>query len=343
MYVAHKGSFASFEEKVRVLLEQGLVSNSIKTAFTTSEGVKAILSNFIILTYRLFQLVSLPLFWTAKNIAGRMNINLANYGTTYSPRRFASRTTILERTIDDLLFQGATMKDLEDAPQKFVSLAAELRTGAAFYFTPGESGCWRFGKVNPNQIKIARAVTASAAYPLVLPALDEVFAFNQQDGSVRSERVTLTDGGVYDNLGLSPLWPDRDPKLSVDIPVPNIIIVCRAGYGLRFGQPTNSMITRIIASFNTIFDRSQNAALKRVYDLHSAGLLKAIVLPYLNQSDDRLTHAPTYLVKRDEVSGYPTNFGSMKKEWIEKLSKRGQQVTLAVLQQHNPELIQEPP
>ncbi|WP_377190742.1 patatin-like phospholipase family protein [Ruegeria meonggei] len=341
MYVAHEGSFESFEDKICLLLEQGLVSKSIKTAFTTSEGLKAVLCSLVLLAYRILQLISLPLYWVANVFARQLNIDLTTGIGTTSPRRFASRTTILERTLDKFLFEGKTLKDLENAPQKFVSVAAELRTGSAFYFTPGESGCWRFGKVNPGQIKIARAVTASAAYPIFLPALDEVFAFNRRDGSVRSERVTLTDGGVYDNLGLSPLWPDRDPKISVDIPVPNVIITCRAGYGLRFGRPANSMVTRMTASFYTIFDRSQNAALKRLYDLKSAGRLKAIVLPYIGQADDRLTHAPANFIKRDEVSGYPTNFGPMSKAWIDKLSKRGQQVTLAVLQQHNPELISE--
>lgn len=51
--------------------------------------------------------------------------------------------------------------------------AAELRTGSAFYFTTKESGSWRLGKLATTDIKLAHAVTASAAYPLFLPALDE--------------------------------------------------------------------------------------------------------------------------------------------------------------------------
>ena len=85
--------------------------------------------------------------------------------------------------------------------------------------------------------------------------------------SSQDDRVTLTDGGVYDNLGVAPLWPDRDPSISVAIPKPDIIVACRAGYGLRFGLPTVTLLGRMTASFYTTLDRAQNAALKRLYDL----------------------------------------------------------------------------
>lgn len=339
MYVTHQGSFANFEAKVRAQLGQGFTRQAIKTAFSTSEGLKAVFSKLILISYRLLHFCFWPIIWAIRSgaqLLGKNSIESAGY---IPPRRFASRTTILERTFDKNLFDQMTLKDIEDVEPKFVAVATELRTGTAFYFTPSESGCWRFGKVNPNQIKIAHAVAASAAYPLLLPALDEVFEFNRRDGSVMRDRVTLADGGVYDNLGLSPLWPDRDPDVSVDIPKPNIIIACRAGYGLRFGRPTNSLATRMIASFYTSLDRSQNASLKRLYDLKKAGELQAIVLPYIGQADDRLVDAPTDLIRREDVADYPTNFGPMTNDWIEKLSKRGEQVTLAVLRQHTPELM----
>jgi NTE family protein len=159
------------------------------------------------------------------------------------------------------------------------------------------------------------------------------------DGSAQRERVTLTDGGIYDNLGLAPLWPDRDSTISVAIPKPDIIIACRAGYGLRLGEPTVTLLGRMTASFYTTLDRTQNAALKRLYDLEGAGKLTAIVLPYLGQADSRLICAPSDLVKREEVDAYPTDFKAMSDVWIEKLSTRGEQVTLAVIKEHHPELL----
>ena len=99
--------------------------------------------------------------------------------------------------------------------------AAELRTGSAFYFTPNESGSWRLGRLAQPEVTLAHAVTASAANPMFLPALDESLPFDKRDGARRVERVILTDGGVYDNLGLAPLWPDRDPSVSFNVESPS--------------------------------------------------------------------------------------------------------------------------
>ena len=100
------------------------------------------------------------------------------------PRRFASRTTILRRTFDWLLFNGRTLGSLRQSGPQLVVIAAELRTESAFYFGRREAGSW---------------------------------AFRKRDGALVTDRVTLTDGGVYENLGLSPLWPDRSRDVSVAV------------------------------------------------------------------------------------------------------------------------------
>ncbi|MBU2941833.1 patatin-like phospholipase family protein [Shimia thalassica] len=339
IYVTHEGSFESFEKKVRETLRTGFVRPALWTALTSREGLRAAFCRMAIFGRRITSLLLAPLRWSVYGVTAMFGMPTTGRVSPVTPRRLASRTTILAETFDRLLFEGKTLKDIEKRKPKFVAVASELRTGTAFYFSPNESGSWRFGKVNPDSIKVARAVAASAAYPLLLPALDENYIFNKSDGSARNERITLTDGGVYDNRGLAPLWPDRDSAISVKIPKPDVIIACRAGYGLRLGEPTVTLLGRMTASFYTSLDRAQNAALKRLFDLRSAGELQAIVLPYLAQADARLACAPSDLVKREDVDAYPTNFSAMTEEWIERLSKRGEQVTLAVLKEHHPELL----
>lgn len=339
MYAAHDGDFESFERTVKQILRKGFFRPSLRTAVTSREGLRALTCGVTLLARRVWAIVSAPYRWTITFIMMLVGVEKSERNTHSVPRRYASRTTILEETMDRLLFNGLTMKDIAHRKIKFVAVATELRTGTAFYFSPNESGNWRFGKLNPDKIRLARAVAASAAYPLFLPALDVQYTFNKSDNSSREERVTLTDGGVYDNLGLAPLWPDRDPAISVDVPRPEIIIACRAGYGLRLDAPTVTFFGRLESCFYTTMDRAQNAAQKRLFDLLEAKKLQAIVLPYLGQADARLLVAPSDLIKREEVVDYPTDFNSMKEEWIDKLSKRGEQVTLAVIKEHNPELL----
>lgn len=339
-YMTHDGSFESFEQKMTEFLKSGLFVPTIKTAFTSLEGVKVVLCcviQFLAFVWRLLSAV--PIWGIAKLMHRLFGIDDVGYGHIPLPRRFASRTTLIAQTLDRVLFNGATLKDLDQKTPRFIAIAAELRTGSAFYFSPVESGCWRFGKLNPDQIRLSNAVAASAAYPLFLPAIDERFLFNRMDGSARWDRVTLTDGGVYDNLGLAPLWPDRDPHISVRVPKPDTIIACRAGYGLRLDRPSLFWLARMQATFFATFERAQNANMKRLFDLKKNGQLKRFVIPYLGQSDQRLATPPKDLIKREDVDGYPTNFFAMSEEWIGKLSKRGEHVTLAVLQEHHPELL----
>jgi NTE family protein len=243
--------------------------------------------------------------------------------------RFASRTTIFRRAIDHELFKGLRLADLKDRKPLLIIAAAELRTGSSFYFSARESSSWRLGKLARPNTMVAHAVTASAAYPMFLPALDEELPFDRRDGSRRVERVTLTDGGVYDNLGLAPLWPDRDPSVSLNTAPIDTIICCRAGYGLRYDPPSQFMIARLKSVIACIHDRAQNAAMKRLFELQESGKLRTVLLPYLGQDDARLKFRPDDLVTREEAYAYPTDFSAMSEEWIERLSRRGEQLTKA--------------
>lgn len=342
LYAAKDIPFEEFELKVRTLLERGLLRPAIRTALTTSEGFKAAFC---------WSLVG-PLSMVLSIVVGIINVLSLLAPPTerrkwrleyvHPPvRRFASRTTILMRAIDDELFKRQCLRELPTGKPRLIINAAELRTGSAFYFGSEESGSWRYGKIAQKEISLAHAVTASAAYPFFLPALDEELAFDKRDGTRGVDRVTLTDGGVYDNLGLAPLWPDRDSSISFNVEKLDIIICCRAGYGLRKDPPTQFLLARLKSSFASIHDRAQNASMKRLFDLKNSGKLKDFLLPYLGQNDDRLRFKPDDLVTREDIYGYPTDFSAMERQWIDKLSKRGEQLTRALIAEHTPHLFRE--
>jgi NTE family protein len=158
----------------------------------------------------------------------------------HSPlHRFPSSTTLLEAALDDVLFKGLQLKDLSGELRLVVS-TTELRTGSAFRFTATESGSWRWGKLHRNEASVAHAVAASAAYPLFLPAFDETLTF-EKNGMLSDNRVVLADGGIYDNLGLGCLWPDRSADISLNVVPVDTIICCSAGYGLPAPRFANSI------------------------------------------------------------------------------------------------------
>jgi NTE family protein len=334
---AHRGDFASFEAKIRALLAEGLVAPMRRQLFTWL-GLKVIAA--FLLVGSLGIAVAL-IRWLLKFVSFITPRALARQFERIDIRsplhRFASRTSLLEAALDSLLFKGAGLRDLPTAPHLVIN-ATELRTGSAFRFGTIESGSWRWGKVRRNDVKVAHAVAASAAYPLFLPAFDETLTFDK-GGELKANRVILTDGGVYDNLGLGCLWPDRSPDVSLNVVPVDVIICCSAGYGLRQDPPSQFIAARMMSVFSTIFDRAQNAAIHRLHEAQRTGKIKSFLFPYLGQLDRSLPNAPPDLVRREEAHAYPTNFNAMSEEWIERLSQRGEQLTLCLAQAYIPHLI----
>lgn len=337
---AHRGDFASFEAKIRVLLAQGLVVRMQRKLFSWL-GLKVVGAFVIIGTVG----IGVTLIrWLLKAVARVTPRSLATHFERFDIRspvhRFASRTTLLDAVLDDLLFNRASLSDLPAHPHLVIN-ATELRTGSAFRFGTIESGSWRWGKLHKNDVKLAHAVAASAAYPLFLPALDETLIF-EKGGELKPSRIILTDGGVYDNLGLGCLWPDRSPDVGLNVAPVGVIICCSAGYGLRQDPPSQFIIARMLSVFSTIFDRAQNASIHRLHEAQRDGQIKSFIFPYLGQLDRNLPNPPPDLVRREEAHAYPTDFNAMPDEWIERLTRRGEQLTLCLARAYIPHLIKEP-
>jgi NTE family protein len=337
---AHRGDFSSFEAKIREVLTEGLVK-PMRRAFFGVLGIEIITA--FILTGAVAVCVALAKF-LVKALSIIAPAWLSNHWERIEIRsplhRFASRTSLLEATLDDVLFKGIRLSDLPQQPHLVIN-ATELRTGSAFRFGTLESGCWRWGKLQHNTVSVAHAVAASAAYPLFLPAIDETLTFDK-GGELNNGRVVLTDGGVYDNLGLACLWPDRSEDVSLKIIPVDTIICCSAGYGLRQDPPSQFILARMLSVFSTMFDRAENASVHRLHDALRSRQIKGFILPYLGQLDRKLPSPPPNLVRREEAHTYPTDFSPMPAEWIERLSLRGEQLTMCLARAYIPELLHEP-
>jgi NTE family protein len=336
---AHRGDFPSFEAEISRLLARGLVAPMRRKLFSAlgikvaaafiAVGLVALAVASVKAAVRFVSLV------TPRSLAAKFE----RFDIRSPLHRFASRTTLLEAALDDLLFKGASLKDLPSQPHLVIN-ATELRTGSAFRFGTTESGSWRWGKLHRNDASVAHAVAASAAYPLFLPAFDETLTF-EKDGALKTSRVILTDGGIYDNLGLGCLWPDRSPDVSLNVIRIDTIICCSAGYGLRQDPPSQFIFARMLSVFSAIFDRAQNASIHRLHEAQQNGQIKNFLFPYLGQLDRQLPNPPADLVRREESHAYPTDFNPMSEEWIDRLSLRGEQLTLCLARAYVPHLINE--
>ncbi len=116
------------------------------------------------------------------------------------------------------LFDHATLQDLPASKPKFVINATNVQSKALWRFSRAYMWDWRVGKVENPTIELAVAVAASSAFPPVLSPMElrldpTQFVPNTGQGLERepfTSDVVLTDGGVYDNLGLETAWKSYD-------------------------------------------------------------------------------------------------------------------------------------
>jgi NTE family protein len=112
------------------------------------------------------------------------------------------------------LFGKKTLQDLPDDPPRFVLNATNIQSGALWRFMKPYMRDWKVGEVKNPTVSLAEAVAASSAFPPVLSPMElelDSSDFTERSGeSLQKEpyttEVLLTDGGVYDNLGLETAW-----------------------------------------------------------------------------------------------------------------------------------------
>lgn len=328
LYCQTPGDFDEFEAKTRRLLQRGFMRSTFWMAISSKEGLKSLMIGTAIAVDRLVAFFVRHCL----RLVGLRRLIRAPWLRESPIRRGSSRTTILRRVFS-ALFDHQTLPQLRQDRPKLIIVACELQTKSAFYFAADGVGSWQLGVTAPDDIEVANAVAASAAFPLLLPALDEVMAFTK-DGVTSRHRVILTDGGVYDNLALAPLWPGRDPAVSLHVDHYPRIIACRAGYALKRTSAPSFFFTRMSAVFEGVHARAQNLTMNRIFDLKRAGDVEAFLIPYLSQKDDLLTVPGSDLITAEQVADYPTDFSAMSQEWVDKLVVRGEQVTRALVAQY---------
>lgn len=124
--------------------------------------------------------------------------------------------TVSERiatAYDNALFEGKTLQSLpaDNAGPRFVINAANMQTGALWRFSRPYMADYRVGRWLNPEVKLSLAVAASSAFPPVLSpcflspngAPDESYELGQPPFTTD---VELSDGGVYDNLGLETVY-----------------------------------------------------------------------------------------------------------------------------------------
>lgn len=273
-------------------------------------------------------------------------VSAATSTATVAARRHGGRDelrlrkhTRTERFVDVLrseVFQNTLMTQAHDPGLAVVITAADMRSGGAVRFGSDISAASRLGDI-VDDIDVATAVGASAAYPLLLPALERTYTFERRNGTRRRRTVLLSDGGVYDNLGLSVLEPGRSRAFTSHVYDVDYIVSCDAG---RHNAPRTPRFWpgRTARAFEIVHRRGQDHGRGRLHEWQASHRIRGFVMPYLAMDDARLPIPIADLVCRDTVALYPTNFAAMGADDVSALTTRGEQLTRCLLPAYCPEL-----
>lgn len=269
---------------------------------------------------------------------GRRSLDLVaavRPGSRGRPSR--NRTDTLAALLADRAFGTKLLSEVTHPGLSTVLSATDLITSRAVRFGSDFSACSKYGRI-VEPIRVADAVAASAAFPLLLPAVQRTYTFERQ-GQHQEQRVALTDGGVYDNLGLSVLEPGRNPSFSDHVYELDYIVACDAGRQEPGRSKARVWPFRMKRSFDITYRKTQDGARARLHAAGATGQIRGFVLAYLGMLDRRLPMPAPGLIPIDRVNEYGTNFKAMTDDDLRAVTSRGEQLTRLLLHHYTPELL----
>jgi len=314
--------FGVFDELVVGLLRRGLQGELVRRALRPVPLTRDLTSTA----------------WTLTTGTGRALLPGRATTTGRLPRlRRPTRTDALADALAARVFADRHLDAVTQPGLQVVLTACDLRSSNAVRFGSARSSCSPYGMIC-DPVQVATAVAASAAFPLLLPAMERVFTFRDRAGREQQQVVALVDGGVYDNLALTPLEPGRSTIYTAHVYPVRHVVACDAGRGPLAPAMPHLWPQRVARSFDVVHRRAQDAGRARLHQAAEAGQLDGFVLAYLGMRDERLPVPLADLIPRHQVAGYPTDFKAMPQADLDLLALRGEQLVRILLPAYCPQL-----
>jgi NTE family protein len=273
--------------------------------------------------------------------------------TTYvvSPiRRLASKTidaasvvsgVLLPGSISDkvtaayrkYVFGDATLQTLPDHP-RFVINATNVQSGVLWRFMKPYMRDYRVGEVLKPTVALAVAVAASSAFPPVLSPVSlevDADAYTPNSGTDLQHEpfttdVVLTDGGVYDNLGLETAWKRYQ----------TILVSDAGGKTAAEAEPKHDWARHSYRVLNLIDNQVRSLRKRQLIDSYKRGDRKGA---YWGIRTDILDYQlpsalPCPFAQTLELAEIPTRLKRLDRVMQERLINWGYAVCDAAMRQH---------
>lgn len=323
--------FAVIDARIMSFLKRGLVWSTIAKLLHPKRLFQVVAAVFIVsLPTLILKFIVSFVRLSVAILPGNAKINAALSKVRWPIPRWYSRTHVMRDAVADLVGRQSCNAPTRQG-KAVVFNACELRTTTAFRMSNKKYGSWRFGWSPASNLGVADAVTASAAFPPLLPPFDWKCDFSK-DGRERTARVIITDGGVFENIGVSVMEPGRDPNISAISHPTRVIIASDASAGQYSGNdlPAN-WAARMAQSFNSVMRKVNDATKRRLHKQAEQGEIDGFVYVNLGQIDAQVPIKAPGWINREDVIDYPTNFSAMSAANMTALSCRGESITRSLI------------
>jgi NTE family protein len=242
---------------------------------------------------------------------------------------FESRLDKLAKTYDRDLFNGKTLKLLAAGPRLYLN-ATNLATGNMFFFVAGgggksEMGEHELGVIEAPDFPIARAVAASSAFPPVFPPLR--LDPDTYPPATACDYVTLSDGGLYDNMSINPALRDRN-KL-------DYLIVSDGGKPFCIKASSTESSTLVLCeSLDIMMEQIRGLEFDRIEHRHKAGIGPKPLWFSIDSVEGELQTGDAVF-----ASSIGTNLKALNNAEREVLSRHGGALVESRIRKYAPELI----
>ena len=268
-----------------------------------------------------------------RNLAGKTIDEGAILGGLFTPGSIADKVTEAYRKH---LFGAATLQDLPADPPRFVINATNVQTGALFRFSRPFIADYRLGTIANPRLELAVAVAASSAFPPVLSPLRIEFDKSQWTATGLPHEdlhrepfltdVVLTDGGVYDNLGLETAWKKYQ----------TILVSNGGGKMAPEAEPKGDWARHAIRINDVIDNQVRSLRARQVIGSFKAGARKGTYWGVrTNIGDYSLADPlPCPYLKTTELAGVKTRLKRLESDVQERLINWGYAVCDAAMRKH---------
>ncbi len=225
------------------------------------------------------------------------------------------------------LFGDSTLQDLPAVRPRFVINATNVQSKALFRFSRPYLRDWRVGEIKQPRIELAKAVAASSAFPPMLSPLqldlrsadftaDTGFDLQREPFT---SRAVLTDGGVYDNLGLETAWKRYD----------TILVSDGGGVTPEEENPARNWLWHMMRVGNIVDNQVRNLRKRQVVGSYKAALRKGAYWSIWQDSRDFKVTTPLEcpVDKTKQLARMPTRLRRLGSAQQERLINWGYAIT----------------